>query len=127
MVPALLVALGGAIGSVGRFKVSEWVLASQPGWKFPIGTFVVNVAGCLTIGLLAGLAERPGGMSTEARLLLFTGLVGGFTTFSAFGLETFTLLRRGDALIAFSYVALSVIVGLAAVALGFAATEWTTR
>lgn len=125
MVPALLVALGGALGSVARFKLSEFVLLSYPSLKFPLGTFVVNLLGCLVIGVLAGMSERPGLMSPDTRLFLFTGILGGFTTFSAFGLETFSLLRRGEILVASSYVSLSVVVGILAVCLGFAMTGTT--
>jgi CrcB protein len=91
----LLVALGGAVGSVGRFKLSGLVLHHTIDWRFPAGTFMVNVLGCLVAGLLAGLAEEHDLISPQARLLLFTGMLGGFTTFSAFGLETVFLLRKG--------------------------------
>ncbi len=123
----LLVALGGGFGSVARFKLSELMLLHYPNWKFPLGTFLVNVTGCLVIGALAALGERPGFFTPETRVLLFTGVLGGFTTFSAFGLETFTLIRRGEVLIAGSYVALSVIAGILAVSLGFLITESATR
>ena len=123
----LLVALGGALGSVARFKVSELLLLSYPSWKFPIGTFIVNVLGCLTIGILAGLSERPGVISPDVRLFLFTGVMGGFTTFSAFGLETFSLLKRGEILIASSYVGLSIIVGILAVCVGFVIVAGTAK
>jgi CrcB protein len=114
----LLVALGGAFGSVARYKMSGWVLQHTLDWKFPAGTFAVNVAGCLLAGVLAGLAEKHDLLSAEARLLLFTGILGGFTTFSAFGLETMFLIRRGDVLIAASNVVLSVLAGLLALWLG---------
>lgn len=120
---AMLVALGGALGSVARFKLGEFLFLSYPGWKFPLGTFVVNLLGCLTIGVLASLGERIGVLSQESRLFLFTGILGGFTTFSAFGLETFSLLRRGEVLVAFSYVGLSAVIGILAVYVGFAAAE----
>ena len=116
----MLVALGGALGSVARFKLGEVVLLSCANWKFPLGTFLVNLLGCLTIGALASLSERSGVLSDDARLFLFTGILGGFTTFSAFGLETFTLLRRGEILVASSYVGLSTVVGVLAVYVGFA-------
>jgi CrcB protein len=114
----LLVALGGAFGSVARYKMSGWVLQHTLDWKFPAGTFAVNVAGCLLAGVLAGLAEKHDLLSAEARLLLFTGILGGFTTFSAFGLETMFLIRRGDVLIGASNVVLSVLAGLLALWLG---------
>lgn len=124
----LLVALGGALGSVARYKLGEWVLLSHPGWTFPLGTFVVNVLGCLVIGVLAGIINvRPGVLCPEAQLLLFTGLLGGFTTFSAFGLETFNLLRRGEVFTAGSYVGLSLLAGTLAVCLGFVVAAGVSR
>jgi len=119
----LLVALGGALGSVARFKLSGWVLHHTIDWRFPAGTFAVNVLGCLTAGILAGFAEKFDYFSPDTRLLLFTGILGGFTTFSAFGLETMFLIRRGDWLIAGSNVVLSVIAGLAALWLGWGAAS----
>ena len=83
----------------------------------------MNLAGCLAAGLLAGFVERhPDALSAEARLLLFVGLLGGFTTFSAFGLETAQLLRRGEWLVASGYVGGSVLLGLALVLLGLRLT-----
>jgi CrcB protein len=114
----LLVALGGALGSVGRYKLSGFVLHHTIDWRFPAGTFAVNVIGCLVAGVLAGLSERQGLLSADARLLLFTGFLGGFTTFSAFGLETMFLLKRGEIGIAVANVLLSVAAGLAAMWLG---------
>jgi CrcB protein len=118
MKAALIVALGGALGSVARFKLSGWILHHSLDWKFPAGTFAVNVTGCLLAGVLAGLAEKHDLFDAQMRLLLFTGLLGGFTTFSAFGLETMFLIRRGDFLVAGSNVALSVAAGLVALWLG---------
>lgn len=114
----LLVALGGAVGSVARFKLSGLVLHHTIDWKFPAGTFAVNVSGCLIAGILAGLAEKHDLFSADVRLLLFTGLLGGYTTFSAFGLETMLLVKRGEVMIAGSNIVLSVIAGLLALWLG---------
>ena len=119
----LLVALGGALGSVARYKLSGLVLHHTIDWRFPAGTFAVNVLGCLVAGVLAGLVERHELFSADTRLFLFTGILGGFTTFSAFGLETMFLLRRGEVLIAGSNIVLSVIVGLAALWFGL----WVAR
>ena len=121
MKAVLLVALGGAIGSVARYKLSGFVLHHTVDWRFPAGTFTVNVLGCLAAGVLAGLAEKHDMLSPDARVLLFTGLLGGFTTFSAFGLETMHLLKRGDLAIAAANVVLSVLAGLAALWIGLAA------
>jgi CrcB protein len=114
----LLVALGGAIGSVTRFKLSGYILHHTIDWRFPAGTFAVNVLGCLVAGILAGLAEKHDLLSPDARLLLFTGVLGGFTTFSAFGLETMHLLKRGELAVASANIVLSVLAGLAALWLG---------
>jgi CrcB protein len=114
----LLVALGGAVGSVARYKLSGLVLHHTIDWRFPAGTFAVNVIGCLAAGVLAGLAEKHDLLSADARLLLFTGVLGGFTTFSAFGLETMFLLKRGEVGIAAANVIVSVIAGLLALWLG---------
>ncbi len=114
----LLVALGGALGSVARYKLSGLVLHHTLDWRFPAGTFVVNVVGCLVAGILAGLAEKHDLLSADARLLLFTGVLGGFTTFSAFGLETMFLLKRGEVAIAAANVIVSVVAGILALWLG---------
>ncbi|HET7731958.1 MAG TPA: fluoride efflux transporter CrcB [Usitatibacter sp.] len=117
----LIVALGGAVGSVARYKLSGLVLHHTVDWRFPLGTFTVNVAGCLIAGILAGLAERHDLLTADARLLLFTGLLGGFTTFSAFGVETMYLLKRGEPMVAGLNVVLSVVAGLFALWLGWEA------
>ena len=115
----LIVAAGGALGSVARYRLSGWVLQHAIDWRFPLGTFVVNVVGCLVVGILAGLAVKEDFFSTDLRLLLFTGMMGGFTTFSAFGLETFYLLRRGEYWVAGGNMVLSVTVGMLALYAGF--------
>ena len=118
----LLVALGGALGSVARFKMSGWVLQQTPNWRFPAGTLAVNVVGCLLAGLLAGMAVKQDVFTPEARVFLFTGILGGFTTFSAFGLETLLLLKRGETAVAAANVVVSVVVGLAVAWLGYEIT-----
>jgi fluoride exporter len=114
----LLVAAGGAVGSVARYLLSTWTMQAAGMPKFPLGTFAVNLAGCLLAGVLAGLAERHAWFDVDTRLLLMVGLLGGFTTFSAFGIETAYLLRRGEWLLACGYVGGSVVLGIAAVLLG---------
>jgi fluoride exporter len=117
----LIVALGGALGSAARYKLSGLVLHHTVDWRFPAGTFAVNVLGCLAAGVLAGLVEKQELFSPATRLLLFTGVLGGFTTFSAFGVETMFLIRRGEILVAGANVALSVAAGLAALWIGLSA------
>jgi fluoride exporter len=119
----LAVGLGGAAGSVARYLLSGFVLHHTVDWRFPLGTFLVNVVGCLVAGLLGGLVVKHDLFSADTRLFLFAGVLGGFTTFSAFGLETFYLLRRGEVLVAGGYVASSVLVGLFVLWLGFGASS----
>ena len=114
----LLVGIGGFLGSIARYKLGDLVLHMTAQGRFPYGTFAVNVLGCLVVGLLAGAAERYEVFGPDARLFLFTGLLGGFTTFSAFGLETMHLIRRGDLSTAAMYAGGSVLLGIAAVWLG---------
>ncbi len=116
--PLLLVGAGGAVGSIARYLLSTWTMQAADAPRFPLGTFVVNVVGCLLVGVCAGLAERLAWFDADARLLLMVGLLGGFTTFSAFGLETVQLLRRGEWLVASGYVGGSVLIGIAAVFAG---------
>jgi len=113
--PLLVVAIGGALGSVARYKLGGFVLHHSEGWNFPVSTFLVNVLGCFIIGILAALVEHHDLFSPSLRLLLFTGVLGGFTTFSAFGYESVYLLRRHLLPVAASYLTLSVICGVAAV------------
>ena len=119
----LMVALGGALGSVARYKLGGVVLHHTQTYDFPVSTFCVNVLGCLVIGLLAAGVEHHDLFSMQTRLFLFTGLLGGFTTFSAFGYETLYLLRRGLISTSILYAGLSVICGLTAVFIGFKTIE----
>lgn len=119
MKPMILVALGGAAGSIARYKLSGWILHQSVSWKFPLGTFCVNVSGCLVAGILAGMVTKHDLFSPETRLLLFTGMLGGFTTFSAFGLETLYLLKRSEYLIAGANVLLSILAAMMALWIGF--------
>lgn len=111
------VGLGGFIGSVARYAAGVLLVGAGNG-RFPVATFLVNVVGCFAIGLAAGILERHAPRFDELRPFLFSGVLGGFTTFSAFGLETFALIRRGDWTAAMLYAAGSVALGLVAVALG---------
>jgi len=114
----LLVGCGGFAGSVVRFLTGLLATAVAPGARFPWGTFAVNLAGCFLIGLLAGRLDRPGVVDGSLRLLLVTGFLGGFTTFSAFGLETLHLLRSGAGMLALGYALASVGLGVLLAAIG---------
>ena len=124
----LLVGAGGAIGSIGRYGVGLWS-ERIPGYGgFPFGTVIANLAGCLIIGVVAGvMLARPGALDSDARLFLVVGVLGGFTTFSAFGLDTLTLIRDQSAGAALLNVGLQVGIGLLAVWAGLSATESLLR
>ncbi|NML73721.1 fluoride efflux transporter CrcB [Rhizobium sp. S-51] len=113
----LLVALGGAVGSVCRYLVGVGALRLL-GPSFPWGTLVVNVAGSFAIGVLAELIVARYGASAELRLLLITGFLGGFTTFSAFALDAVTLFERGATVAGFAYLVLSIGASIAAAVAG---------
>jgi len=113
------VAIGGALGAVGRYGAGLW-LKSPPVAGFPWSTFSVNIIGSLCMGLVMGWLARTG-PSEPLRLFLAVGLLGGFTTFSAFSLDVFTLIERREILMAVMYAAGSVLAGLAAFFVGYAA------
>lgn len=112
----MLVALGGGAGSALRYLVSR-LFTSAPWLSLPLGTLVVNVSGCFVIGLVYGFTAR-GTAGNSVRLLLATGLCGGFTTFSSFSAENVLLMQEGCHLSALIYVFLSVTLGLVAVTVG---------
>jgi CrcB protein len=97
------VGLGGCLGAIGRYKLANLLLPYASSWRFPVATFAINVI------------EKHGTFSQEIRHFLITGILGGFTTFSAFGLEGVTLLRHGDPGMAFTYASSSIICGMLAV------------
>ncbi|MFL6536783.1 MAG: fluoride efflux transporter CrcB [Chthoniobacterales bacterium] len=111
----MAVGVGGFIGSIARYKLGGFLLHHSTNWRFPLSTFVINVTGCFVIGVLGAVVERHDFFSPALRLFLFTGLLGGYTTFSAFGFEGVYLLRRGEFGIALGYAVLSVVCGFAAV------------
>ena len=115
----LLVGSGGFLGSIARFKIGGYILHRSPQLLFPLGTFVVNLVGCIVIGLLAGMAARSEFPDYNWKLFLITGLLGGFTTFSAFGLESFILIKQQE----YSWAAVNLVAspcaGVAAVFIGY--------
>jgi CrcB protein len=117
MMPVLAVAVGGALGSVARYLVVA-EMTRRVGASFPWGTLTVNVIGGLVIGLLAEMMALKWSVSPETRLFLITGILGGFTTFSAFSLEVVALAERGAFVSALAYVAASVLFSVAAVFAG---------
>ncbi|MBS9720376.1 fluoride efflux transporter CrcB [Tianweitania sp. BSSL-BM11] len=118
----LLVAAGGAVGASLRHLVNAGS-ARLTTTAFPWWTIVINILGSLIMGLLVGWLARRSGTSDALRLFVATGMLGGFTTFSAFSLDFATLWQRGEVMGAFGYVAASVIVSLIAVFAGL----WVAR
>lgn len=113
----LLVALGGACGAVSRYLVGN-VVGKALGNSLPYGTFVINIIGCFFMGLLMTLIVEKQQLAAAWRLLLCVGFLGGFTTFSSFGYESFSLVSSGRLLEAFGYAGGSVILGLLAATVG---------
>ncbi len=118
----LLVFLGGGFGSMLRHGVNRVSIALF-GASFPAGTLFVNVVGSTLMGLVIGWLASRSGDTQSFRLFLTTGIIGGFTTFSAFSLDTAVLWERGDHMIAAIYVAVSVAVSIAGLFFGM----WVTR
>jgi len=118
--PILLSGLGGFIGSAGRYLIGGWVHGFMPFTTFPFGTLVVNVSGCLLLGLLGGLVEARQLFGPDLRVFLFIGVLGGFTTFSSFAYETLALARDAEFARALVNVAAQLILSLGAAWLGYA-------
>ncbi len=117
MLKYLLIGTGGFIGSILRYwtSVNAYKIFGE---KFPYGTLVVNVLGCFLIGFIAELSENRFLISPEVRTFLMIGFLGGYTTFSTFGFETFMLLQAKDYITAFSNILLSVVICILAVWVG---------
>jgi len=119
MTPIVLVFLGGGLGAAARYGVTVGV-TRLAGSGFPLATLGINVVGSLLMGLIAGWFALRGQSGQEWRLFLTTGVLGGFTTFSAFSLEAVLLYERGDTVQAALYVGLSVVLSIMALAGGLA-------
>lgn len=114
----LLVALGGALGSLARYGLNVAAVRWLPA-TFPFGTFLVNAAGCAIFGLLLGVGESRNVLTPAVRAFCLVGLLGGFTTFSSYSAETVVLLRSGAWSLALLNALGQVIVGVAAVVIGW--------
>jgi CrcB protein len=119
----LLIGVGGALGAMARFGTGSLIGRLLPG-HFPLGTLVINTLGSVLMGLFVGtLAKLAPSWGETARLFIAVGMLGGFTTFSSFSLETVLLLEGGQVVVAAAYVLLSVVVCLAGLYLGLLVTR----
>lgn len=118
MSKVLLVGVGSFIGGVLRYGLSSWIYKLLDNPWFPYGTLAVNAGGCFVIGGLSGWAEVRAAFTPDTRLFLFVGILGGFTTFSSFAVETFSLARDTQSVAALANIGLQLILGLLAVWIG---------
>lgn len=123
MLKLVMVGLGGFTGSICRYLVSDLAHRLIDNPFFPYGTLIVNVTGCLFIGFLGGLSESRQIFTPEIRALVMIGFLGGFTTFSTFGYEIFTVARDGQFVSALTNLTLHLVLGFSAVWLGFSASR----
>ncbi len=119
LISALLVGTGGFVGAIYRYWLSGFVHSRIPLAVFPYGTLVVNLVGCFLMGIFAGFVESRQLIGPEFRKFAAIGLLGGFTTYSTFGYETFTMIRSAEYLRAASNVGIHVILGLALMWAGY--------
>jgi CrcB protein len=115
----LIAGLGGFIGTIIRYLLNNLIYKSLNYPIYPFGTLTINILGCFFIGFIAGFAQYRLTLTPEIRIFIQIGVLGGFTTFSTFGYETFTLIRDGQFILGVSNILLQVLVGLFAVWLGY--------
>jgi CrcB protein len=126
LLSVLAIAIGAIPGALSRYHLTEWIKAKY-GTKFPYGTFVINLTGCLAMGFFFTISKGITGYPKELDLLIRTGFLGSYTTFSTYGFDTLTLWRSNQKLATFFYWAGSAILGLVAVILGTAIANFFVK
>lgn len=119
MLNVLIAGLGGFAGTIMRYTLNNAIYKWLDAPLYPFGTLTINILGCFFIGLIASLTESRITLTPEIRIFIQIGLLGGFTTFSTFGYETFALLRDGQFVLGLGNVVLQVVIGIFAVWLGY--------
>ena len=119
METVFIIGIGGFIGSIMRYLIMLWSKSLFQELSFPLGIVIVNLSGCLILGLLNGFAENHQFFTFQIRLFMFVGILGSFTTFSTFSYETIEMMQNGDSLQALLNIAIQVIGGLFAAFIGF--------
>lgn len=123
MMNLFYIGFGGFVGAVARYLVATTVQGHWHGGSFPMGTLSVNVMGCFLFGMITAHSSIDTFLSPHARLMILTGFLGSFTTYSTFGNDTVTLARNGEGMIALLYLLLHVVLGFAAVWFGIMLSE----
>ena len=121
----IFIGVAGLLGTVARFGVSE-IASKRLGTTFPVGTLIVNVVGCFLAGILFYALQERSSVSETVRLAVMVGFLGGFTTFSAFGVQTFALLKNGEIVLGLLNVAVSNLVGIAVVWIGYSLAKFVS-
>jgi fluoride exporter len=119
MLNLLIAGAGGFLGTIMRYLLNNLIYKTLDYPLYPYGTLTINISGCFFIGFIASLAESRLSLSPEVRIFIQIGILGGFTTFSTFGYETFNLLRDGQFILGIGNIFLQVFIGLIAVWLGY--------
>ena len=123
MLAVIFVGIGGCLGSILRYGLTKWVNELVKHQSFPLGTVSVNILGCLIIGIAIAFFESRQIFNGNVRAFILIGMLGGFTTFSAFSLQSFELIKNGESMTALANAGLSVCLGLTAVYVGYIITS----